>query len=291
MGHARRRLRLFSAAQASDVSEQGPEKRSALRERVHEVIFEADTAGGKLFDATLLIAIAASLLTVMLESVESIDAEYHILLRNADIVITCLFTVEYLLRLWCVDKPWRYALSFYGIVDIMAIVPGFLSLAIAGSQSLLVIRSVRLLRVFRVFKMSHYLSEARVLVTALKASKNKISVFLLAVVIVTMVMGALMYLIEGEEAGFTSIPKGVYWAVVTMTTVGYGDIAPQTPLGQGISAMLMVAGYGIIAVPTGIVTAEIAFAHKPVTTRSCQSCSGEGHDIDAKYCKHCGEAL
>lgn len=273
------------------MSESTEPTRSPLRERVHEVIFEADTAGGKLFDAALLITIAASLLTVMLESVESIDAEYHALLRNADIVITVLFTIEYLLRLWCVDRPWRYALSFYGIIDIMAIAPGFLSLAIEGSQSLLVIRSVRLLRVFRVFKMSHYLSEARVLVTALKASKNKISVFLLAVIIVTMVMGALMYLIEGEESGFTSIPRGVYWAVVTMTTVGYGDIAPQTPLGQGISALLMVAGYGIIAVPTGIVSAEIAFHNKPITTRSCQSCAQEGHDVDAKFCKYCGEEL
>lgn len=273
------------------MSESSPPERSALRKRVHEVVFEADTAGGKLFDALLLITIAASLITVMLESVESIDAEYHTLLRNADLIITVLFTIEYLLRLWCVRKPWRYALSFYGIIDLMAIVPGFLSLAIAGSQSLLVIRSVRLLRVFRVFKMSHYLTEATVLITALKASKNKISVFLMAVIIVTMVMGALMYLIEGEDSGFTSIPMGVYWAVVTMTTVGYGDIAPQTPLGQGISAMLMVAGYGIIAVPTGIVTAEIALASKPITTRSCQSCSGEGHDIDARFCKHCGERL
>lgn len=273
------------------MSESDAPAHSPLRERVHEVIFEADTAGGKLFDAALLFTIAASLLTVMLESVKNIDAEYHAFLRNADLVITVLFTIEYLLRLWCVDKPWRYALSFYGIVDILAIVPGFLSLAIDGTQSLLIIRSVRLLRVFRVFKMSHYLNEAHVLVTALKASVNKISVFLSAVLIVTLIVGALMYLVEGEQSGFTSIPRSVYWAVVTMTTVGYGDIAPQTTLGQSIAAFLMVAGYGIIAVPTGIVTAEIALHQKPITTRACRSCSKEGHDVNARYCKHCGAVL
>lgn len=269
----------------------GPDKRAAWRERTHEIIFEADTPAGKLFDLALLITIIASLITVMLESVESFDAEYHQYLRVIDIVITVLFTIEYILRLICVDKPLRYALSFYGIVDMMAIVPGFLSLLVEGTQTLLVIRAVRLLRVFRVFKMSHYLGEARVLMVALKASRKKISVFLLAVLLVTIVMGALMYLLEGPETGFTSIPKGIYWAVVTMTTVGYGDISPGTPLGQAVSAFLMIAGYGIIAVPTGIVTVEMANYSRTVTTRACTSCSGEGHDHDAKFCKHCGVKL
>ena len=265
--------------------------RSPVRERIREIIFEADTAAGKLFDASLLIAIVASLVTVSLESVNDINDEYGDALRITDLIITILFSIEYILRLWCVDKPWRYALSFYGIIDLLAIIPGFLSLVLSGTQSLLVIRGARLLRVFRVFKMSRYVGEARVLVTALQNSKNKISVFMLAVMIITVVMGALMYMIEGPESGFTSIPRGVYWAIVTMTTVGYGDIAPATPQGQAVAAFLMVAGYGIIAVPTGIVTAELSNVSNPVSTRACKSCSGEGHDFDAKHCKHCGEKL
>lgn len=261
------------------------------RARLHEIIFEADTRGGKLFDVALLLTILTTLVAIMLESVEPIYREHSVLLRNIELVITGLFTLEYAFRLLCVERPLRYALSFYGIVDLLAIIPGYVSLFVAGSQSLLVIRSVRLLRVFRVLKLSHYLGEARVLVTALKASKNKITVFLASVLIVTVIVGTLMYLIEGDEAGFTSIPRGIYWAIVTMTTVGYGDIAPQTPLGQAVAAVLMVAGYGIIAVPTGIVTVEMANAFRPVSTQVCMRCTRGDHDVDARYCKHCGAEL
>ncbi|MCG8423290.1 MAG: ion transporter [Proteobacteria bacterium] len=273
------------------MSSSGPARRARWRLRLHQIIFEADTPGGKVFDVVLLLTIVISLIAVMLESVEAIDRRYHSTLRSLDLVITALFTVEYVLRLICVVRPLRYATSFFGVVDLLAILPGYASLFFAGTQSLLVIRGLRLLRVFRVFKLSHYLGEARVLVTALRASKNKITVFLASVVIVTVNMGALMYLIEGDEAGFTSIPRGVYWAVVTMTTVGYGDIAPQSPLGQAISAVLMVSGYGIIAVPTGIVTVELANARQAITTRVCQDCAQEGHDSDATYCKFCGAKL
>lgn len=269
----------------------GPSHRAPWRERVHVVIFEADTPGGKLFDVALLLAIVISLITVMLESVEGVTPDQRLALRVIDLVITSLFTVEYVLRLLAVDRPWRYALSFYGIVDLLAIVPGFASLFFAGTQSLAVVRSLRLLRVFRVLKLGHYLAESRILLTSLGASKNKIIVFLATVLIITVIVGALMYLVEGPEAGFTSVPRSIYWAIVTMTTVGYGDIAPQSTLGQAIAAMLMIAGYGVIAVPTGIVTVEMVKASRGVSTQACRSCAGEGHDVDARFCKHCGAPL
>jgi voltage-gated potassium channel len=269
----------------------GPSHGSRWRERLHEIIFEADTRGGKLFDVALLIAILTSVTAVSLETVETFEREHARTLRVIDVVVTILFTIEYILRLVSVDRPLRYATSFYGVIDLVAIVPGFVSFLFPGAQSLLVIRAIRLLRVFRVLKLGEYLSEARVLSAALRASKNKITVFLGAVAIITVIMGALMHLIEGDDAGFTSIPRGVYWAIVTMTTVGYGDIAPQTPLGQALAALLMVSGYGIIAVPTGIVTMELVNANRQVTTQSCKSCIREGHDIDAVYCKYCGEKL
>ena len=204
-----------------------------------------------------------------------------------------LFTLEYLVRLASVRRPAAYALSFFGVVDLLAIVPTYLSLLVAGSQSLLAIRALRLLRVFRVFKLGYYLSEARVLLTAMKASRAKITVFLASVVSIAVVMGTLLYLIEGEASGFTSIPRGMYWAIVTMTTVGYGDIAPQTVLGQMAASGLMVLGYAIIAVPTGIVSAELvhAAAQRPVSTQACPACSADGHDTDAVCCKYCGEPL
>jgi voltage-gated potassium channel len=269
----------------------GPSHTSDWRERLHQIIFEADTPAGKVFDVALLIAISTSVVAVSLESVAAFQREHAQTLRVFDVVVTVLFTVEYILRLVAVDRPLRYATSFYGVIDLVAIVPGFVSFLFPGAQSLLVIRAVRLLRVFRVLKLGHYLSEAQVLSAALRASKNKITVFLGAVAIITVIMGALMYLIEGEDAGFTSIPRGVYWAIVTMTTVGYGDIAPQTALGQILAAILMVSGYGIIAVPTGIVTMELVNANRQVTTQACKSCTREGHEIDAVYCKYCGEKL
>jgi voltage-gated potassium channel len=269
----------------------GPSHASRWRERLHQIIFEADTRGGKLFDVALLMAILASVVAVSLETVDTFEREYAHTLRVIDVVITILFTVEYILRLISVDRPLRYATSFFGLIDLVAIVPGFVSFLFPGAQSLLVIRAIRLLRVFRVLKLGQYLSEAQVIGAALRASKNKITVFLGAVAVITVIMGALMHLIEGDDAGFTSIPRGVYWAIVTMTTVGYGDIAPQTALGQTMAAILMVSGYGIIAVPTGIVTMELVNATRQVSTQACTSCVRGGHDADAVFCKYCGEKL
>ena len=258
----------------------GPLRRS-LRQRLHEVVFEADTPAGKTFDVVLILSILASIVVVMLDSVEATHARYGVWLTRLEWAFTLLFTLEYLVRLASVRRPTAYASSFFGVVDLLAIVPTYLSLVVAGSQSLLVIRALRLLRVFRVFKLRYYLSEARVLLTAMKASQAKITVFLASVVSIAMVMGTLLYLIEGEASGFTSIPRGMYWATVTMTTVGYGDIAPETVLGQVAASGLMVLGYAIIAVPTGIVSAELvrAVANPPVSTQACPACSAEGHEL------------
>jgi voltage-gated potassium channel len=278
------------------MSSDAPAQLSPWREKIHEIIFEADTPLGKLFDVTLLIVIAASVLAVSLESVDSIQDDIGPWLRVAEWVFTGLFTVEYVLRLICVRSPLRYARSFFGVVDVLAILPSYLSLVFPGSQSLLVIRALRLLRVFRVFKLARYLGEANILLSALRESRNKILVFITGVLIIVVIVGSLMYLIEGEEAGFDSIPRGVYWAIVTVTTVGYGDIAPLTVPGQVVASALMIVGYGVLAVPTGIFSMEIVQAVqraqiKKVTTRACKNCSAEGHDQDAKYCKFCGVAL
>ena len=262
------------------------------RPKLHEVIFEAETPAGKAFDVALLVAIVVSVVVVMLESVPQIRAEYGPALRTIEWIITILFTVEYILRLVSVGNPRRYALSFFGLVDLLAIVPTYLSFFIAGSQSLLVIRALRLLRVFRVLKLAHFVGEARMLRAALRASSRKIIVFLGAVLMIVLIVGSLMYLIEGPEHGFTSIPESVYWAIVTMTTVGHGDIAPQTFFGKVLASLVMILGYGIIAVPTGIVTVEIASSLKSSTrTHACPECGSEGHAIDAKFCKYCGAAL
>ena len=263
------------------------------REHLHEIIFEADTAEGKAFDVILLVAILLSVIAVMLESVASIKAEYGDILYIIEWFFTALFTVEYIARLIVVTKPWKYAFSFLGIVDLLSILPTFLSLIFVGAQSLLVIRSIRLLRVFRVFKLARFLGEASQLTSALKASRPKIIVFIGGVFAMTVVLGTAMYLIEGSENGFTSIPKSIYWAVVTLTTVGYGDIAPQTVLGQALATLIMILGYGIIAVPTGIVSAEMSRVKDlhPVSTQACPHCGAEGHDSDAVYCKKCGGRL
>lgn len=275
-----------------------PEANAPLhwRRRLHTIIFEAETTGGRIFDIVLLWSIVLSVLAVMLESVPEIGARYREPLRIIEWSFTILFTLEYLLRLCTVQVPWRYAISFYGMVDLLAIIPTYLSLALAGTHYFLVIRILRLLRVFRVFKLVRYTSEAQIILTALSASRPKITVFLGAVLTTVVVIGSLMYIIEGAEHGFTSIPKGIYWAIVTLTTVGYGDITPQTPIGQMLSAIVMIVGYGIIAVPTGIVSAELATAmrnpanSRPLT-RSCRACGGEGHESDADFCKYCGAAL
>ena len=269
-----------------------PPSLSPWQHSLHEVIFEADTRAGKAFDVALLVAIVVSVLTVMLESVADIRVDWRRHLVAAEWLFTILFTIEYVLRLVCVGRPWRYALSFFGIVDFLAIVPTYLSIFFAGSQSLIVIRSLRLLRVFRVFKLARYSTEARHLMIALRATQAKTAVFLVVLLSIILIMGSAMYLVEGPENGFTSIPKGVYWAIVTMTTVGYGDVTPQTFFGQTLAAVAMILGYSIIIVPTGIFSVEFITARKyGVSTQACPSCSREGHDIDAVHCKYCGVKL
>jgi voltage-gated potassium channel len=265
--------------------------RSRWRARLHEIIFEADTAAGRAFDVALLVAIVASVVTVALESVASIRASYGGTLNAVEWTLTIAFTVEYALRLLSIDRPWRYARSFFGVVDLLAVLPTYLAVLEPSTQSFMVIRAIRLLRVFRILKLTHFLSEGQLLANALRASRRKITVFLVAILTVVIIMGAVMYVIEGEAHGFTSIPVSMYWAVVTMTTVGYGDIAPRTPLGQLLAAMLMVLGYGVLAVPTGIVSVELARASRPVSGQACPSCGAEGHDADAAHCKYCGARL
>ena len=262
------------------------------RARAHEVIYEADTPSGKAFDVALIAAILASIIVVMLESVAEVRAEHGDALRAAEWAFTLLFTVEYVLRLLCVERPGRYAASFYGIVDLLAIVPTYLSVLLPGAQYLIVIRSLRILRVFRVLKLAHYMEEIEVMARALRASARKILVFLYSVLTLVVVLGALMYLIEGAENGFTSMPRSVYWAIVTLTTVGYGDIAPQTAPGQVLASAIMILGYGIIAVPTGIVTVEMSRASRqPISGQACPACAAEGHAHDAVHCKYCGSKL
>ncbi|WP_184679176.1 ion transporter [Algisphaera agarilytica] len=260
--------------------------------KLHDVIFEAETPAGRLFDVLLLIAILASVLAVVLESVESVDERYHTQLRVAEWSFTIVFTIEYVLRLICVQRPWRYARSFFGVVDLLAILPSFLSLLIPGSHELAVIRGLRLLRVFRIFKLARYLGEAEALVEGLKASRAKITVFLTTVLISVTIMGALMHLVEGPENGFVDIPHGIYWAIVTMTTVGFGDLTPMTGPGKFIASVMMVFGYSLIIVPTGIISAEIAVGKsRQNNTEACPHCMKVGHDRKAEYCDRCVGAL
>jgi voltage-gated potassium channel len=262
------------------------------RNRLHEIIFEADTPAGRAFDVLLLWSIVLSVLAVLLESVPSVQGRYKQLLRIAEWIFTILFTVEYALRLISVGRPLRYATSFFGVIDLLAIVPTYLSVLLPGAQTLLVIRALRLLRVFRVLKLVRFLEESRVLGQALRASRHKITVFLGTVLTLVLILGTLMYLIEGEVHGFDSIPRSMYWAIVTLTTVGYGDIAPATIPGQILASLVMILGYSIIAVPTGIVTVELSRATQAqVSTQACPQCSAEGHDADAKHCKYCGAKL
>lgn len=266
---------------------------SRWRSKLHEVIFEADTPAGKAFDVALLIVILASVLVVLLESVPSVRAEHGRTLWAVEWGLTGLFTVEYLLRLVSVRQPARYARSFFGIVDLLAVLPTYLSVLLPGAQTLLVVRALRLLRVFRILKLGEFLGEARMLIVALKASVRKIVVFLVAVLVMVLIIGSLMYLVETPESGFTSIPQSIYWAIVTLTTVGYGDIAPQSVLGRMLASLVMILGYGLIAVPTGIVTVELSQAGRPklVSTQACPSCGLQGHDSDARHCKYCGAPL
>ncbi|PCI35028.1 MAG: ion transporter [Flavobacteriaceae bacterium] len=262
------------------------------KSKLHEIIYEADTKAGKRFDVLLILIILLSIVLVMLESVQSIDANYHDFLNTAEWVVTILFTIEYVLRIISIKKPWHYIFSFYGIIDFLATIPKYLSLIFGAGHVLVALRALRLLRVFRILKLARYLGASNKLIKALKASKAKILVFLFAVIVLTIILGTVMYLVEGAENGFDNIPKSMYWAIVTLTTVGYGDIAPHTPLGQFIASIVMILGYGIIAVPTGIVTSEITKQDAINTnTQSCPKCSAESHFDHADYCFKCGEKL
>ena len=271
-----------------------------LKNKLHTIIYEADTPMGKLFDVVLLILILVSVILVMLESVASIDTHYHDFLYFGEWVITIFFTIEYILRIITVKKASNYIFSFYGIIDFLSTIPLYLSFILAGSNALLAVRALRLLRVFRILKITRYMGEANKLNKALRDSKPKIFVFLFAVLILSIIAGTIMYLVEGEQSGFVSIPISVYWCIVTLTTVGFGDIAPVTPLGQFIAAIIMIMGYGIIAVPTGIVSAEYAskktttlddpeYIH--VNTQSCQNCNENNHHDNAEFCHKCGSTL
>jgi voltage-gated potassium channel len=265
---------------------------SHIKNTLYEVIFEADTPSGKWFDVLLIISILASVTVVMADSVGSLRISYGRFLLLAEWFFTIIFSVEYLLRLYCVRDRLKYALSFYGLVDFIAIVPTYLSLVFPATKYFMVLRTLRILRVFRVLKLIQYLKEANLLMKALASSRRKITIFFFTVMTLVTIFGSLMYVIEGEANGFTSIPRSIYWAIVTMTTVGYGDISPQTPMGQGLASLIMILGYSIIAVPTGIFTVEIGKAIKEDgSDRSCPLCARGGHDRDAVYCKYCGEEL
>jgi voltage-gated potassium channel len=265
------------------------------RDRIHEIIFEADTPTGKRFDIGLMILIVLSVIVVMLESSEEWEAAYSSLFFVLEWIFTIVFTIEYILRLTVTIRPMKYALSFYGIIDLIAILPSYLSFFLVGTQYFVIIRILRLLRVFRVFKLGQFLTEGDQLRRAMIASRNKITVFLFAVTLLVVLIGSVMYLIEGgQNDGFSSIPRAVYWAIVTLTTVGYGDITPQTDVGQFLSAVVMILGYAIIAVPTGIVSSEMfeqAATARKTNTQVCRYCAKEGHDDDATYCKYCGGRL
>jgi voltage-gated potassium channel len=271
-----------------------------LRQRIYIVIYGTNTRAGKLFDIFLLIFILLSVVAVMLETVQEIDAKYHDVLMVAEWIFTILFTIEYILRIFSTKKPWKYIFSFYGVIDLLAILPMYLSFFISGSNILASIRALRLLRLFRVLKLTNFIGEATSLKSALRASRAKITVFLFTVLIIAMVIGTLMYLIEGPRAGFTSIPRGIYWTIVTLTTVGYGDIVPLTAFGQFLSVIVMITGYGIIAVPTGIVSAEFTkqkIKRQKVAKKSkksgtvCPLCNAEKHLKEATYCHNCGTKL
>lgn len=262
----------------------------AFKQRVFHVIFEADTPGAKAFDVALIAAILLSVTAVLLDSVASLRALYGGAFYAAEWGFTVLFTAEYLIRLWCVGNPARYARSFYGVIDLLGILPTYLSVLLPGAQYLLVVRILRVLRVFRVLRLVRYVGEADMLLDALKQSQRKIIVFLFSVLALVVVFGSLMYLVEGPTHGFGSIPISIYWAIVTMTTVGYGDISPETPLGRVLASVIMITGYAIIAVPTGIVTLELnaAARRRASTASACPECGADGHSSEAIYCYRCG---
>jgi voltage-gated potassium channel len=263
-----------------------------LRQSTYHLIFDSDTPAAKGFDIVLIFIILVSVASVILESIPSFNARFGGPLHQIEWAITIIFTMEYLARIWSHPKPLNYIFSFFGIIDFLAIIPTYLDVILAGAMSLAVIRGLRLLRVFRIMKITRYSREGRIIVEALKASRVKILVFLFAVIMVVLVIGTLMYLVEGKDSGFTSIPAGIYWAIVTLTTVGFGDITPVTTFGKFIASFVMIMGYGIIAVPTGIVTFEIASSIKSAREkRVCPDCGHGNHDADAHFCKSCGAKL
>jgi voltage-gated potassium channel len=266
---------------------------SRWRQKLHTIIFEADTPAGRLFDVTLILCIVLSIALVILESIASVSARWQRELFIAEMGFTILFTVEYVLRLLAVRSPLAYARSKLGIIDLLAVAPTWLVIIVPGAQFFLTVRILRLLRIFRILKLTEYLSEAGIITEALRSSRRKISVFLFTVLTLVVVIGAAMYMVEGPANGFTSIPISMYWAIVTLTTVGYGDLAPQTTLGKILASLVMIIGYAIIAVPTGIVTSELTASRfrRDVSRQACPGCGREGHDADASHCKFCGSAL
>ncbi len=270
-------------------------KKNSWRFRLHEIIYEADTSAGKIFDIILLITILVSIIFVMLETVKEIDQKYHAFLNIAEWVITILFTIEYIGRIIAIKRPLKYIFSFYGIIDLLSTIPKYISLIFVGTHALVALRALRLLRIFRILKLARYVGASNRLLVALRASRAKIAVFLFFIIILCIILGTVMYLIEGDnDSGFTSIPESVYWAIVTLTTVGYGDIAPVTPLGQLIASIIMIMGYGIIAIPTGIVSAEFttsAMKDVDTNTQNCPNCAVEKHRDNADFCYKCGEVL
>jgi voltage-gated potassium channel len=266
---------------------------SPWQKKLNEVIFGTETPAGKWFDIILLIVILISVVAVMLESVPEIRAKHGEFLHAIEWVVTIIFTVEFFLRLICIKKPFKYVFSFYGIIDILSTAPTYIGIFVSGTGSLKVLRSIRLLRIFRILKLGNFVKDSQKLINALRASRNKIIVFLFVVVMLVVILGTIMYLIEHGEAGFTSIPRSIYWAVVTLTTVGYGDIAPATPLGQFVASVIMILGYAIIAVPTGIVTNDLMQSSKKenLNNKACDSCGIAAHEADALFCKHCGGKL
>ena len=261
---------------------------------MHKTIYEADSQGGKIFDLIIIVAILFSILLVMLESVKELDARFHNFFNIAEWVITILFSIEYVLRILSVKRPKSYIFSFYGVIDFLSTIPKYISLFIGGAHALVALRALRLLRIFRILKLVRFVGATNNLGKALKASRFKIFVFISAVLIICVIIGTIMYLIEGDPSGFTSIPRSIYWSIVTLTTVGYGDIAPQTALGQLLASLVMILGYGIIAIPTGIVSAEMAKekGHNiDLNTNACRNCAEGNHKDGSKFCYKCGEKL
>ncbi|SMF03063.1 ion transporter [Pseudobacteriovorax antillogorgiicola] len=264
-----------------------------LQSRLYDLIFEAETRDGRRFDLILIAVIVSSVVVVALDSVASLNESYSMLFLGLEWLFTVAFTIEYLTRIYCFPKRWKYIFSFYGIIDLLSILPTYMSLIFVGTHSFAVIRAIRLLRVFRILKLAQFVSQQQILSQALRDSRAKITVFILAILPIVLIVGTIMYLVEGETNGFTSIPRSMYWAIVTMTTVGYGDIAPQTIFGQFLASIVMVLGYGILAVPTGIVSVHLSHAilKSQSNTETCPSCALEGHADDASFCRRCGSPL